>query len=161
MPIHGHHGILCAIADDGLAWCEHIDFVLARIIEVRPDAVQFLQQRLGGFGSVVNGIPGEGGFELHADQNPAGGLIGLKAVPNDNVEDMRYTIAHELAHACHLLRAADADAAQGMKTEFTQRQREEAADKMVAEDYVGIGAQRQRKVHTSKLQLVRRTGKPR
>ena len=126
---------MCFIADDGRAWCEHIDFVLARIAEVRPDAVQYLWDRLVCFASFVDGVGAEGGFVLHADQNPAAGFIALKAVPNNNVEDMRYTIAHELAHACHLLRATDTDAAQGTKTEFTHRQREDTADKIVADDW--------------------------
>src|SRR5688572_22628340 len=85
--------------------------------------------------SFIDGVGAEGGFVLHAEENPAAGYIALKAVPNNNVEDMRYTIAHELAHACHLFRAADMDAAQGTKTEFTHRQREEAADKIVADDW--------------------------
>ena len=135
MALHDHHGIICFIADDGRAWCEHIDFVLARIAEVRPDAVQYLRDRLACFISFIDGVGAEGGFVLHAEQNPATGYIALKAVPNNNVEDMRYTIAHESAHACHLFRAADMDAAQGTKTEFTHRQREEAADKIVADDW--------------------------
>jgi hypothetical protein len=133
MAIHDHHGIDCFIADDGLAWCEHIDFVLSRIAEVRPDAVQYLRDRLACFISFIDGVGAEGGFVHHADENPSVGYIALKAVPNNDVEDMRYTIAQELAHACHLFRAADMDAAQGTKTEFTHRQREEAADRIVAE----------------------------
>ncbi len=113
----------------------HIDFVLTRIAELQPDVVQYLQNRLAGFGSFIDGIGAEGGFVLHAEENPAKGYIALKAVPNNNVEDMRYTIAHELAHAYHRIRAADMDAAQGTKTEFTQRQLEEAADKIVADDW--------------------------
>jgi len=135
MALHDHHEIACFIADDGRAWCEHIDFVLARIAEVRPDAVQYLRDRLWCFISLVDGVGAEGGFDLHNEQNPAAGFIALKAVPNNDVQDMRYTIAHELAHACHLLRAADMDAAQGTRTEFTHRQREETADKMVADDW--------------------------
>jgi hypothetical protein len=135
MALHDHHDIICFIADDGRAWCEHIDSVLARIAEVRPDAVQYLRDRLGCFISLVDGVGAEGGFVLHAEQNPAAGYIALKAVPNNNVEDMRYTIAHELAHACHLLRAADMDAAQGTRTEVTHRQREEIADKIVGDDW--------------------------
>ena len=135
MALHDHHGIICCIADDGRAWCEHIDFVLTRIAGARPDAIQYLRDRLAGFDSFLDGGGAEGGFVLHADQTPAAGYIALKAVPNNNVEDMRYTIAHELAHACHLLRAADMDAAQGTKTEFTHRQREDTADKIVADDW--------------------------
>jgi hypothetical protein len=87
------------------------------------------------FISFVDGVGAERGFVLHAEQNPAAEFIALKAVPNNNVEDMRYTIAHELAHACHLLRTADMDAAQGTTTEFTHRQREDTADKIVADDW--------------------------
>ncbi len=133
MALHDHRGIICAITDDGRAWCEHIDFVFTRIAEAQPDAVHYLQDRLVGFGSFIDGIGAEGGFVLHAEENPARGYIALKAVPNNNAEDMRYTIAHELAHAHHLLRAADMDVARGTKTEFTHRQREQAADKIVAD----------------------------
>jgi hypothetical protein len=135
MALHDHHGIICCIADDGRAWCEHIDFVLARIAEARPDAAQYLRDRLACFISFIEGVGAEGGFVLHAEHNPALGYIALKAAPNNDVEDMRYTIAHELAHACHLFRAADVDTAQGTKTEFTHRQREQAADKIVADDW--------------------------
>jgi hypothetical protein len=135
MALHDHYGIICVIADDGRVWCEHIDFVLGRIAEVRPDTVQYLGGRLAAFASFVDGVGVEGGFVLGEHQNAASGYIALKAVANNNVEDMRYTIAHELAHACHLLRAADMDAAQGTKTDFTHRQREEAADKIVADDW--------------------------
>jgi hypothetical protein len=95
----------------------------------------YLRDRLACFISFIEGVGADGGFVLHAKQVPAAGYIALKAVPNNNVEDMRYTIAHELAHACHLFRAADIDAAQGTNTEFTHRQREEAADKIVADDW--------------------------
>lgn len=135
MALHEHHGIICFIGADGQAWCEHIDFVLARIGEVRSDAVQYLRNRLACFISFNDGVGAEGGFVFHAEENPPAGYIALKAVPNNSVEDMRYTIAHELAHACHLFRAADMDAAQGTKIEFTHRQREAAADKIVSDDW--------------------------
>jgi hypothetical protein len=134
MALHDHYGIFCGVADSDRNWCEHIEFVLTHIAQRRPDAVRYLRERLA-FGSAIDAVPGKGAFILNTGDSPATGCIALKPVANDDVEDMRYTIAHELAHAYHLLGASDIDAEQGTKTEFTQRQREEAADKIVADDW--------------------------
>ena len=143
MP-HHHHGIRCDFIDDSL-WCEPIEHVLAHIAATNDSDYRFIRDRIGKFCGLDFVFEQEiiekvrsGVTDIYAPTaafalvpGHRNGYVELTAidirVPADP-QARRCCIAHELAHACDILRALDAT---GNVPRLTHRENEERADRLV------------------------------